>query len=119
MAGSHITITAQGSASYGGTMICGGVNGLALANPDGQLSVNGNACPSQNRNPTTTLPTAPVGTLLGAINTTPSALTQWFAVGSHYSNTITTSGRLFLIYNDIPASYSNNGGTYTVTISIG
>jgi hypothetical protein len=61
--------------------------------------------------PSTPLPSAPVGALIGRIGTTGS----YFLIGSEYSSS-SLSGRLFLLYND--DNPRDNTGGYTVTITI-
>ena len=69
--------------------------------------------------PSNLLPSAPFGTLIGKIGSTPvpEALPGFGAgfVGSSYSQTMPISGELYLAFND--NVYSDNGGSFTATIS--
>jgi PA-IL-like protein len=113
-AGSTLTITAQGTAAYGsGYSTC-----PEVTNPDGSIVSSGGTC-SPNIDPNATLPTSPVGELLGSIGQPgTSSSTGWFAVGSNYSQQASSSGRLFLIYNDDPGQYGNNSGSYQVMFTV-
>lgn len=53
------------------------------------------------------------GTLIGRIGSG-----EWFLAGSHSQWVAGTSGRLFLLMNDLPGTYGDNGGTLTVTIEV-
>jgi hypothetical protein len=114
--GEHLAIEAQGWASYGyqgSTCV-----GTPLTNPDGQRILNGNPC-APKLDPNATLPSSPTGELLANIGQPgSSSSTGWFAIGSSYSTTISTSGRLYLLYNDTVGSYGNNSGNYQVTITV-
>jgi|SRR5579864_5122865 len=114
VAGSTLTITAQGTAAYG-------VSGSSCpeeTNPDGSIAGGGGTC-SPDMDPSATLPSVPVGVLLASIGQPgTSSSSGWFAVGSHYAQKVSSGGRLFLIYNDDPGQYGNNSGSYQVTVTI-
>lgn len=112
VAGSKITITASGQAAYGpnSPQDC---TSTELTNPDGQrITADGTLC-SPDLDPHAVLPSSPVGELIGSI----AQAGTWFAVGSSYSATISTGGRLFLLYNDVSGAYGDNSGSYQVTVT--
>jgi hypothetical protein len=107
--GDTFTITALGEASFGtgSTQACSTSERTV---PDGQrITADGTLCPPKI-DPSVVLPSAPVGTLIANIGSS-----GWFAVGSNFSATVSSSGRLFLLYNDVPGQYGNNSGTYQLT----
>lgn len=106
----HVTIIAHGLASYGeeGAPNC---TGYPLTTPDGQRFLNGKRCPPKI-DPNAVLPYAPIGELLANVGPASS----WIAAGSIYSATTYTSGQLFLLYNDNSLYYSDNSGSYNVTV---
>ena len=110
--GEHLTIKAQGLAAYGvgSRTSC---NSHLPTDPDGQRFLNGTLCPMRT-SPSDASPSSPVGELLANIGS-PG---RFFAVGSSYSTTVSTSGRLYLLYNDVPGAYSDNSGNYQVTITV-
>jgi len=111
-AGQPLHINASGQAGYGyqgGTCV-----GYPQTDPDGNRTLvappNTVNCGRKAGDPNLTLPSAPVGALIGRISNGP-----WFLVGSSYSGTANASGRLFLLYND--SDSGDNSGGYTVNIS--
>ena len=107
-AGEMLTVTASGLATYGGD--CCDCGSMPETDPDGMRYNNGVPCAPKN-DPNATLPTAPIGALIGKIGAG-----AWFFVGSSYSNAVSDAGRLFLMYNDVPGSYGNNRGGYDASI---
>lgn len=110
--GSGITITASGQAQFSPdfTNDC---NTTEETNPDGQrILLVGTLCPGKIDSGAV-LPESPVGTLIANIGSS-----RWFAVGSSDGFTVATSGRLFLLYNDISGEYGNNSGSYQVTVTV-
>jgi len=111
LAGQQLTIHASGMATYGlDSAPCG--SGVMATDPDGGRFLAGTSCGSKS-DPASVLPTAPIGALLGRIGSGP-----WFVVGSNYSGVASSSGRLFLLYNDDPGYYSDNGGGYSADITV-
>lgn len=108
--GSHLSITASGEAYYGSDSL-GNCVGNPSTNPDGQRMLNGSPCPLRYGSDAL-LPSAPIGELLASFGQSGN----WFAVGSNYSTTVTTGGRLFLIYND--GYHGDNSGSYQVTVTV-
>ncbi len=112
--GSRLTIKASGKAKFGLTDITQDCNTTDVTNPNGQrILADGTTCPGKI-DPAAVLPTSPVGTLIAKIGSS-----GWFPVGSSFSRTIhNMSGRLFLLYNDVPGLYSDNSGSYQVKVKV-
>jgi hypothetical protein len=110
VAGHSLQISAGGFATYGPDVACG-VSGTPQTDPDGLRYINGSPCPPKYDSGAT-LPTAPIGSLLGRIGAG-----GWFLVGSSYSSSVAVNGRLFLIYNDVPSLYGDNSQGYDAVIS--
>lgn len=89
---------------------CGG--GYMTTDPDGGRYLAGHTCGSKH-DPAAVLPSAPIGALLARVGAGP-----WFVAGSSYSGVVSGSGRLFLLYNDDPGTYSDNGGAYSASITV-
>ncbi|KRF04509.1 hypothetical protein ASG89_21940 [Paenibacillus sp. Soil766] len=107
-AGSLITISSNGSGMFtpGGS-----------TNPDGYFySSSGGITTQQKMDSNAFAPSAPIGALLGAVNSGSGHIGATFLVGSSYNWTATENGRLLLAYNDDPGAYGNNLGGYEVTI---
>jgi hypothetical protein len=105
--GRALVVTATGRARYGseGDPTC---SGLPETDPDGQRYLGTTRC-SPRIDSASALAGAPVGTLIGRIGNGP-----WFAIGSNYSSTTTTSGRLFLMYND--TYFPDNEAGYSLQV---
>jgi hypothetical protein len=117
-AGSRIQISATGRAQYGWEPSCG-TTSYPYTDPDGNQYVDANsqtqAC-APITNPYLVSGTEPIGTLLGRIGTS----SGWFRVGSNYSATASSTGELYLIYNDSNdnTSYTNNSGAYSCIVVV-
>lgn len=122
-AGMQISVAATGRATYGseGAGLCGS---LPYTDPSGQrykTATTTTPC-GPKLDHWTSLPSSPIGTLLGHIlgttgsaTTTPSA--PLFALGGSQILASPQTGRLYLLYNDEPWGYGNNGGSYSVTVT--
>lgn len=108
---SRVTIQASGWVAYG-TDSGSGCDGNPLVNPDGQRTLNGVPC-DPKMDSFATLPSSPIGTLIGEVGLTNS----WFAVGSQFTSSL-SAGELYLLFNDDPGNFFDNSGTYTVTITV-
>lgn len=108
--GVPVVITATGLTYYG---YQGGTEcvGWPQIDPDGNRSLDGVPC-SKTYNSLAVRPDLPIGTLIGRIGSG-----DWFAIGSSKSFTPTTSGRLFLLYNE--CYWVDDSGSYSVNISVG
>lgn len=106
--GDSLTVTATGSATYGpeGDPSC---QGYPITHPDGSRDLGGIDCgPKYDQN--ATLPSAPVGALIGRISNGGG----WFTIGSSRTWTAGRTGTLYLLYND--SKYSDNTGSYSATV---
>jgi len=107
-AGQLVTIQATGATTYGNEGApC---SGRPTVDPDGRRWNSGAACP-QKFDTSTPVPTAPVGSLIGAVGSGP-----WYTVGGSASFRASTSGELRLGYND--AFVTDDTGSYTVSIVV-
>jgi hypothetical protein len=110
--GSQIQFSATGRAVYGYDTACG-FSGSMHVDPDGVRYPHNSSC-APKYDPVAVLPTAPIGALLGRIDTGP-----WFFIGSSASHTVTgSSGRLSLLFNDDSGLYGDNTGNYQVSITV-
>jgi hypothetical protein len=107
-AGDKLTITASGRATYG--FQGGECVGFPQTDPDGRRYLDGTRCPPKI-DPRAILPTAPIGTLIGRIDGGP-----WFVIGSKYNKKVDTSGRLFLLYNEV--IWHDDTGGYQVNVEV-
>ncbi len=109
-----ITITATGRVSYG---MEGTLGFSPYTDADGNrysdLTSTEQIDPKPGDN--TILPTSPVGALIGVILNN-GVYSSPFPLGTEVTFTPSVSGQLLLAYNDVPGSYSNNTGSYTVMI---
>jgi hypothetical protein len=112
LAGQQVMITASGVASYGIDSDCGVSLGLAETDPSGLRYLNGGVCPAKI-DPSAASPSAPIGALLARIGAGP-----WLLIGHSNVLTVASAGRVFLLYNDVPGQYANNGGGYMVSILV-
>lgn len=114
--GDTVTINASGNAQYGyqGAAPCG--PGYPITTPDGSeyfslaLEEKGVSC-GMVYSSDATLPKAPIGDLLRRISNGGG----WVAAGESDTFTAERTGTLYLVYND--SIYSDNSGSYTVTVT--
>src|SRR5581483_10908635 len=107
-AADRITISASGSAGYGfeGAAPC---VGAPTTHPDGSRFLGSTNCGPKD-DPNATLSGQAIGLLIARIGTG-----AWFAVGTFRNIKATVDGTLTLAYND--SSYSDNSGSYSVTVT--
>lgn len=119
LAGWQLSITATGLVSYNAFQI----GGPKLAD------ANGGDTSGENFFPDAVLPNAEIHSLIGKIGGTtsvgtgtpvPEGLAGYGAgfVGTSYSKPISTSGRLFLGYNDDVPYFYDNAGSFAVTVNV-
>ncbi len=115
--GEHITVTASGRAQYGFTGGCGNGESQPYTDPDGQRyadsTTSTTAC-EPYYDPNAVEPSLAIGRLLARVGTSG----PWTDVGSHSSLLAPTAGELFFLYNDKVEQFSNNVGTYRVSVSV-
>ncbi len=113
--GTTMTFVAVGQATYGSEGQAG-CSGQPLTGPDGHRTVNGKSCaPKGDSN--AVLPSVPIGALIGCITIHNACATKYFAIGAIKSLKATSSGRLYILYNDVNGQYGDNSGGYSVTVS--
>lgn len=115
-AGQFVAIHAEGVATYGyDPSPCG--DGSSTT-PDGHRTSNGTNCDAKYDNGAVARD-RPIGSLIACVASTGSGCSgRWTGIGdSCFGFKFSESGVLFLLYNDVPGQYGNNGGRYQVTVS--
>jgi hypothetical protein len=86
----------------------------SYTDPDGNLyyeTTKAHLCGKGPLGSTATMPSVPIGTLIGRIGTGP-----WMVIGIHKTFTAQTTGTLYLLYND--SLWNDNTGGYNVNLHI-
>jgi PA-IL-like protein len=109
-AGWTMRFTAQGTGGYGGFGDCGGSD-PTTTDPSGSRHDNGGTC-QPRIDPNAVLGSSPIGTLLARIGNS-----DWVPVGSATTLRAWASGAVFILYNDVPGTYGDNTGAYSVQIA--
>lgn len=127
--GAIITISAPAtpSASYTPTSDGTCIGGPIMTDPNGIRYVGGKACGAKI-DPTANDPKAYVGQLLYGISCNGATKPTWYAAGTSTQFTLDAAtycagnssqpATLSLLYNDTPGGYTNNSGSYSVSVNV-